>query len=145
MARRLASIERKTKETDIAVTLNLDGSGKVRVKSGISFIDHMLDLFGKHGLFDISVSAKGDIAVDDHNLVEDLGISLGQALKKALGKKEGIARYGSARIPMDEALLDVAIDLGGRPYLVYDVKTPAKRIKNFEVQLVEEFMRAFSV
>ncbi len=142
MAKRTATVERKTKETQITLTIALDGSGTARVRTGIGFLDHMLDLLARHGGFDLRVRAKGDLHVDDHHLVEDVGIVLGQALKKALGKKEGISRYGWALVPMDEALAICALDLGGRPYLAYELAPRAKRIKAFDTELVEEFFRA---
>jgi len=139
---RKADISRKTKETAISLRLNLDGKGVCRAKTGVGFLDHMLDLLARHGGLDLTVTAKGDIHVDDHHLVEDVGIVLGQALKKALGKKEGIARYGWAVVPMDEALVMCAVDLGGRPYLAYGLELPAKRVKGFDTELIEEFLRA---
>ena len=139
---RKADISRKTKETAISLRLNLDGKGVCRAKTGVGFLDHMLDLLARHGGLDLTVTAKGDVHVDDHHLVEDVGIVLGQALKKALGKKEGIARYGWAVVPMDEALVMCAVDLGGRPYLAYGLELPAKRVKGFDTELIEEFLRA---
>ncbi len=142
MAKRTATVERKTRETQIALTLTLEGAGAARVDTGIGFLDHMLDLLARHGGFDLRVRARGDLHVDDHHLVEDVGIVLGQALKRALGKKEGISRYGWAMVPMDEALAICALDLGGRPYLAYELSPRARRIKSFDVELVEEFFRA---
>jgi len=139
---RKADISRKTKETAISLRLNLEGKGACRAKTGVGFLDHMLDLLARHGGLDLTVTAKGDVHVDDHHLVEDVGIVLGQALKKALGKKEGIARYGWAVVPMDEALVMCAVDLGGRPYLAYGLELPAKRVKGFDTELIEEFVRA---
>jgi imidazoleglycerol-phosphate dehydratase len=139
---RKAEISRKTKETAISLRLNLDGKGACRAKTGVGFLDHMLDLLARHGGLDLTVTAKGDIHVDDHHLVEDVGIVLGQALKQSLGKKEGIARYGWATVPMDEALVMCALDLGGRPYLAYGLELPAKRVKGFDTELIEEFLRA---
>jgi len=139
---RKAEISRKTKETAISLRLNLDGKGACRAKTGVGFLDHMLDLLARHGGLDLTVTAKGDIHVDDHHLVEDVGIVLGQALKQSLGKKEGIARYGWATVPMDEALVMCAVDLGGRPYLAYGLELPAKRVKGFDTELIEEFLRA---
>ena len=139
---RKADIARKTKETTISLRLNLDGAGTCRAKTGVGFLDHMLDLLARHAGIDLSVTAKGDTHVDDHHLVEDVGIVLGQALKQALGKKEGIGRYGWATVPMDEALVMCAVDLGGRPYLSYELSLPAKRVKQFDTELVEEFFRA---
>lgn len=143
---REAVIERKTSETSIKTRLNLDGKGVSNIRSGIPFFDHMLTLFARHGLFDLDLDARGDIEVDFHHTVEDAGITLGQALTKALGNKAGIRRYGFAYVPMDEALVRVVIDLSGRPYLVYDPPSPVEAIGgNFSFQLVEEFLRAFSV
>jgi len=140
---RKATVDRKTKETTIAVTLTLDGEGKCMAETGIGFLDHMLDLLARHASLDISVQAKGDLHVDDHHLVEDVGIVIGLALKEALGKKEGIARYGWCVAPMDESLVMCALDLGGRPYLAYGLELPAKRVKQFDTELIEEFLRAF--
>jgi len=142
---RSASIERKTSETEIRLTLTLDGSGDSEIKTGIPFFDHMLTLFARHGLFDLSVDAKGDIEVDYHHTVEDTGIALGAALSKALGDKAGIRRYGSAYVPMDEALARVVIDCSGRPFLSYEAPRGVESIGLFPFQLVEEFLRALSV
>jgi imidazoleglycerol-phosphate dehydratase len=144
MAMRTGRITRRTTETDIAVEIGLDGSGKVDVDTTIPFLDHMLHLFAHHGLFDLSVKGRGDTAVDDHHLVEDLGICLGQAVKQALGKKEGINRYGSVLLPMDESLCSVAMDLSGRPYLVYHVDFGESRIGLFDPSLLREFFKSFS-
>jgi len=141
---RKAKIARKTKETDVTVDLNIDGSGVYRNATGIPFLDHMLDLLSKHSLIDLKVRARGDLDVDYHHTVEDVGLVIGQALDKALGKRAGITRYGSALLPMDEAMSRVAIDLGGRPFLVYSLATRTRKIRDFDVQLVEEFFRAFS-
>lgn len=141
---RTGNITRKTTETDIAVTIGIDGSGKADVDTTIPFLDHMLNLFARHGLFDLSVRGRGDTAVDDHHLVEDLGICLGRAVKEALGKKEGIERYGAATVPMDESLASVVMDLSGRPYLVYHVKFGEKRIGDFDPALLREFFKSFS-
>jgi len=141
---RRAHVERKTKETQIALTLTLEGTGKSEITTGLGFMDHMLDLLARHSGVDLTIKAKGDLHVDDHHLVEDVGIVLGQALKEALGDKTGIARYGAATVPMDEALVMCALDLGGRPYLAYGLELPAKRVKQFEVELVEEFFRALT-
>ncbi len=143
---REAVIERKTSETSIKTRLNLDGKGASNVRSGIPFFDHMLTLFARHGLFDLDLDAKGDIEVDFHHTVEDAGITLGQALTKALGDKTGIRRYGFAYVPMDETLVRAVIDLSGRPYLVYNPPAPVEAIGgNFSFQLVEEFLRAISM
>ena len=136
---------RKTSETEIFLALGLDGKGGAKVKTGIPFFDHMLNLFAKHGLFDLDVKAKGDLEVDMHHTVEDVGIVLGQALATALGKKEGIRRYGAAFVPMDETLARVVVDLSGRPYLELRGLNRRGRAGNFPAQLVEEFLRALSV
>ena len=136
---------RKTSETEISLTLGLDRKGGAKVKTGIPFFDHMLNLFAKHGLFDLEVKAKGDLEVDLHHTVEDVGIVLGQALASALGKKEGIRRYGASYVPMDETLARVVVDLSGRPYLELRGLNRRGRAGNFPAQLVEEFLRALSV
>lgn len=141
---RSASIERVTGETAIKVSMSLDGSGQTQVDTGIGFFDHMLILLGKHGLFDLTVVAHGDIHVDGHHTVEDTGIVLGQALARALGDKAGIKRYGTAFVPMDEALAMVSLDISGRPYLVFDAVLPSERVGQFDSELTEEFLRAFS-
>lgn len=141
---RSAQIARKTKETDVRVELNLDGNGRSRISTGISFLDHMLELFARHGLFDLEVECRGDLEVDDHHSVEDIAITLGQALREALGDKAGIARYGEATVPMDEALCRAVIDLSGRFYLVYEVETRRQMIGNFSVELAEHFWRSFA-
>ena len=143
--KRQAKKFRKTSETEISVTLGLDGKGAAKVKTGIPFFDHMLNLFARHGLFDLEVKAKGDLDVDLHHTVEDVGIVLGQTLTAAVGKKEGIRRYGTAHVPMDETLARVAIDLSGRPYLELRGLNQRGKVGNFPAQLVEEFLRALSV
>ncbi len=143
MARK-AKIERKTSETDIRILLDLDGTGKGKIATTIPFLDHMLTLMARHGLFDLTVRASGDTDVDDHHLVEDLGICLGKAFREALTDKEGINRYGSATVPMDESLAAVHIDLSGRSYLVYDVKFDSRKIKTFDLALIREFLKAFA-
>jgi imidazoleglycerol-phosphate dehydratase len=141
---RKAIIKRKTKETDITLELNLDGSGAHRVSTTIPFMDHMLSLMAKHGLMDLKLKAKGDTDVDFHHTVEDVGIVLGQALKKALGNMKGIRRYGAASVPMDEALAQASLDISGRPFLVYNAALNKRsRIKNFDADLVEDFLHAF--
>ncbi len=141
---RTAKIDRKTKETDIKVTLNLDGEGKYTMDTSIPFLDHMLSLMCKHGLFDMKIKAKGDIDVDYHHTVEDIGIVLGKAVKQALGKMKGISRYGQASVPMDEALASVTLDISGRPYFVYKVEFPKKsKLKNFDPDLIEDFLQSF--
>ena len=141
---RRAEVHRKTKETDVRVALNLDGRGQAQVSTGLPFLDHMLDLFARHGLFDIQVDCKGDLEIDDHHSVEDIAITLGQALTQALGDKAGIARYGEAVVPMDEALCRAVIDLSGRFYLVYEVQTRRQKIGNFSVELAEHFWRSLA-
>jgi len=143
-AQRSATVHRKTKETDIKVSLNLDGSGKSKIDTGLPFLDHMLDLFARHGLFDLEVRCKGDLEIDDHHSVEDIAITFGQALTQALGTKAGINRYGETTVPMDEALCRSVIDLSGRFYLVYEVATKRQRIGNFSVELAEHFWRSFA-
>lgn len=144
--KRTARVRRKTTETDITLELNLDGRGSYDVATGIAFFDHMLSLFSKHGLFDLKLKARGDIEVDAHHSVEDVGIVLGEAIKKALGDKAGIARYGSADVPMMDACATVILDLSDRPYLKYRVKFPLRgqAKASFDPGLVEEFMRALS-
>ena len=141
---RIAEVRRKTKETDVRVALNLDGSGSSQVNTGLPFLDHMLDLFARHGLFDLQVACKGDLEIDDHHSVEDIAITIGQALTQALGDKAGIARYGEAVVPMDEALCRSVIDLSGRFYLVYEVQTRRQKIGNFSVELAEHFWRSLA-
>ena len=142
--KRVASVSRKTTETDIAVKLAVDGGGRAVIDTGIPFLDHMLTLFAKHGLFDLEVKARGDVAVDYHHTVEDVGIVLGEAFKASLGEKIGLRRYGFFLVPMDEALARVVIDLGGRPHLVYDVTAPTMFVRDFNLALVKEFFRAFA-
>ena len=143
MKKRTAEIKRKTKETDISLRLTLDGEGKSNISTGIPFFNHMLELFARHGLFNLNLKAEGDLEVDFHHTVEDIGICLGQAFAKALGDKRGIRRYGEATIPMDEALATVAVDLSGRSFLAYNVKIRRIKIGDFNVGLVKEFFRAF--
>ena len=143
MSDRKAQIIRKTKETEIEIELNLDGTGDYSIQTGIAFLDHMLDLFSKHSLIDLQVTAKGDLEVDDHHTVEDIGLVMGEALNKALGQRAGITRYGWCLLPMDETLSRIAIDLGGRPFLVFEMATRARKIKTFELSLIHEFFRAF--
>ncbi|HWQ61970.1 MAG TPA: imidazoleglycerol-phosphate dehydratase HisB [Negativicutes bacterium] len=143
--KRSGKIERKTNETDIKLTIDLDGSGQAEVATGVGFFDHMLVLFAKHGLFDLAVKAAGDLEVDAHHTVEDVGIVLGKALAKALGDKGGIRRYGTAFVPMDEALAMVVVDVSGRPFLQYDVEVPASMIGGYAAELTEEFLRALAV
>lgn len=142
MARK-ATIERKTKETNIKISLNLDGSGVYSINCGVPFMDHMFSHIAKHGFFDLTLKAKGDTHIDDHHTVEDLGIAFGQALKKALGDSKGIRRYGAATVPMDETLAEVVMDLSGRPYLIYNLDLPKKyKLKDFDPGLAEDFFRS---
>lgn len=142
--KREAEVKRKTRETDIKVSLKLNGTGEYKINTTIPFLDHMLSQIAKHGLFDIEIEAKGDTEVDYHHTVEDVGIALGDAFKKALGEKEGIKRYGHAVIPLNEALSSVAIDISGRPYIVYNVNLPKEKVGEFDAELTEEFFRAFA-
>ena len=140
---RTAEIVRKTAETDIMLTLNLDGTGKSAVKTGVGFLDHMLTLFAAHGKFDLTVTCQGDTWVDDHHSAEDIGICLGQAFQSALADKRGITRYGSFLLPMDEALIQTAVDISGRSHLGYGLEIPTEKIGTFDTELVEEFWLAF--
>ncbi len=143
MKKRSETIERKTKETAIALTINLDGTGVCQIKTGVAFFDHMLEQLGKHGLFDLTVDCKGDLEIDCHHTVEDVGIALGQAIKAALGDKAGIRRYGHAYVPMDEAMSRVALDLSNRAYLVWNVKFTIDRLgEQMETELFQEFFNA---
>lgn len=144
MADRIASITRTTKETNIQLTLNLDGSGKTEIDTGIGFFDHMLNSFARHGLFDLTLTVRGDLEVDTHHTVEDTGIVLGKAIREAVGDKKGIVRYGSILLPMDESLVLCAIDLGGRPYLVYDLSLEREKVGDLETETVREFFYAVS-
>ncbi|WP_411958089.1 imidazoleglycerol-phosphate dehydratase HisB [Paracoccus homiensis] len=141
---REATITRNTAETQIEVTLNLDGTGRYDNQTGVGFFDHMLDQLSRHSLIDMTIRAKGDLHIDDHHTVEDTGIAIGQALCKALGDKKGIRRYGSFLLAMDESLLRAALDLSGRPYLVWNVDFPTEKIGSFDTQLVREFFQALS-
>jgi imidazoleglycerol-phosphate dehydratase len=142
---RKGAVSRKTSETAIEVALDLDGSGKADVKTGVGFFDHMLDQLARHSLIDLTIRAEGDRHIDDHHTVEDVGIALGQALRQALGEKRGLARYGDCLLPMDEALTRVALDVSGRPYLVFRVEFPTQKIGAFDVELVREFFQALAV
>lgn len=142
---RFAEVKRATGETEVAVGLNLDGSGAGKIDTGIGFFDHMLNLFQAHGLFDLDVRCDGDLEVDGHHSVEDIGITLGMALKEALGDKKGIKRYGTFYLPMDEALAFVSLDISGRPFLVYDGGEMAPMIGGYDTELTEEFLRALAV
>ena len=141
---RQAEVNRKTGETEIRIVLNLDGSGKSEIDTGVGFLDHMLNLFARHGRFDLKVSCKGDTYVDDHHSTEDIGIALGQAFEQALGDKKGITRYGSTILPMDESLILTAVDLSGRGLLAYDLRIPAEKVGTFDTELTEEFFRALA-
>lgn len=141
---RTAAVTRTTKETDIAVTLNLDGSGKAEISTGIGFFDHMLNGFARHGLFDLNCQVKGDLEVDCHHTIEDTGIVLGQAIREAVGDKKGIVRYGTCILPMDESLVLCSLDLSGRPYYVSDVEFPTERVGEMDTQMVKEFFYAVS-
>jgi imidazoleglycerol-phosphate dehydratase len=141
---RTAKIERKTKETNISVSIDLDGKGTYAINTTIPFLDHMLSLMSKHGLIDMKIQAKGDIEIDYHHTVEDLGIVLGKAVKQALRDMKGISRYGQASVPMDESLASVSLDISGRPYLVYRVEFPKRgKLRNFDPDLIEDFLQAF--
>ena len=142
---RSAAIQRKTGETDIAVSIALDGTGEAKVASGVGFLDHMLTLFARHALFDISVTCKGDLEVDQHHSVEDIGIALGQAFKQALGDKKGITRYAHSYLPMDETLSRVAVDVSGRPFLIFKADFPREKIGEFDTELVREWFQAFAI
>ena len=142
--KRVATVLRKTAETDIALSLAIDGRGRSEIATGVPFFDHMLTLFAKHGLFDLTVKAKGDVEVDYHHTVEDVGLVLGQAFKEALGDKVGINRYGFFILPMDESLARIVVDVGGRPHLVYEANAPTMFVRDFNIILVKEFCRAFS-
>lgn len=141
---RSSEAHRRTKETDVQVTLVLDGTGESRIDTGLPFLDHMLELFARHGLFDLEVKCQGDLEIDDHHSVEDIAITLGQALKEALGDKRGIQRFGEAIVPMDEALVRSVVDLSGRFYLVYEVQTRRQMLGNFSVELAEHFWRSLA-
>jgi imidazoleglycerol-phosphate dehydratase len=141
---RTAKIQRKTAETDVSVEIILDGKGEGCIDTAVPFLDHMLNLFARHGLLDLTVRSQGDTAIDDHHLVEDVGICLGQAVRKALAERKGISRYGSAVVPMDESLCSVAMDLSGRPYLIWRAELGKQRIGEFDPALLPEFFKSFS-
>ena len=141
---RQARVERKTKETEVALQVNLDGTGSTKVQTPIPFFSHMLEAWSKHGLMDLAVEASGDIEVDIHHTVEDVGIVLGQALRQALADKRGIVRYGTAFVPMDEALVQASVDLSGRPFLVFNVPVARTRVSSFDLDMLQEFFRAFA-
>jgi len=142
--KRRATIKRKTQETEVSLTLTVDGKGEAILDCGVAFLEHMLTLLTHHACFDLQLQASGDLEVDAHHLTEDIGLVLGEALAHALGDKAGITRYASLALPMDEALVLLALDLSGRPYLSFDLNLPAERLGNFETELVEEFLRAFT-
>ncbi len=142
--KRQASVSRKTKETSIEAVLNLDGTGNIKVKTGMGFFDHMLEAMSKHAGFDLNLKAKGDLHIDFHHTVEDVGLVLGEALKKALGEKLGIERFGFGIVPMDESLAEVILDLSGRPYVLYRVKSQRKKIRDFDLTVLEEFFKAIA-
>ena len=141
---RKSTINRKTQETDISLDLNIDGKGDYNIKTGVGFLDHMLESFARHGLFDLDVKCEGDLIVDCHHTIEDIGIVLGQAIKNAIGDKKQIVRYGSTILPMDESLVLVSIDLSGRPYLVFDYEFDVERVGYFDTEMVREFFYAIS-
>ncbi len=141
---RKAEVNRRTGETDIRILLDLDGTGRSVIDTGVGFMDHMLTLFARHGRFDLEVTCKGDTRVDDHHSVEDIGIALGKAFEQALGEKKGVIRYGSTILPMDESLILSAVDLSGRGLLVYDLQIPAEKVGTFDTELTEEFFRALA-
>jgi imidazoleglycerol-phosphate dehydratase len=141
---RSATIERKTKETEIAVTVDLDGAGRSQISTGVGFFDHMLDQLARHSLIDMTIKAKGDLHIDDHHTVEDTGIAIGQAIAKALGERRGIARYASIDLAMDETLTKAAVDVSGRPFLVWNVGFSAPKIGTFDTELVREFFQALA-
>ena len=144
MADRISALSRKTKETDISVSLNIDGAGKAQINTGVGFFDHMLEGFSKHGFFDLKLQCEGDLEVDCHHTIEDCGIVLGNAIKEAVGDKKGIKRFGSCILPMDETLVLCAIDLSGRPYLVFDGEFTADRVGYMDTEMVKEFFSAIS-
>lgn len=141
---RTATVKRKTKETDITINLDVDGKGQAAIETGMPFFNHMLDSFSRHGFFNVAIQAKGDLAVDYHHTVEDVGLALGQAFKEALGEKHGIRRFGEASCPLDETLAKVVVDLSGRPYLSYNVKIRPGRVGDFDTDLPHEFFAAFA-
>ncbi len=144
MAARKADIHRQTTETDIHLSIQVEGEGKYEVSTGVPFLDHMLELFARHGFFNLSVQASGDIAIDDHHTVEDVGLALGQALREALGDKHGIRRFGAASVPLDETLVECVVDLSGRPFLAYNLDIRQERVGNFSTELVHDFFLALT-
>ncbi len=144
MAARKADIHRQTTETDIHLSIQIEGEGKYEVSTGVPFLDHMLELFARHGFFNLSVQASGDIAIDDHHTVEDVGLALGQALREALGDKHGIRRFGAASVPLDEALVECVVDLSGRPFLAYNLDIRQERVGSFSTELIHDFFLALT-
>ncbi len=142
--RRVAAVERKTRETSVRIELKLDGSGRGEARTGVPFLDHMLESFARHGFFDLIVEAKGDLHIDDHHTVEDVGIVLGRAFRQALGDRSGIKRFGEASVPLDEAVCTAIVDIGGRSYLGYNVQISQERVGNFQTELVHDFMKALT-
>ena len=141
--KRISQVKRKTTETNITLKINIDGSGKYSIKTPVPFLTHMLELFSKHGLFDLDITASGDVEIDSHHTVEDIGICLGEAFNKALGKKVKIKRYGEAKVPMDEALAQITLDISGRPHLTCNIPQIEDKVGQFDTELVEEFFQAF--
>ena len=141
---RAATLHRKTNETDIQLTLNLDGEGTYHISTGVPFLNHMLELFARHGFFDLKVEATGDVAIDDHHTVEDVGLALGQVFREALGDKKGIRRFGEATVPLDEALVSCVVDLSGRPFLAYNLKIQQEQVGTFAAELIHDFYLAFT-
>ena len=142
--KRTANLHRKTKETDIQLTLNVDGSGQYQISTGVPFLNHMLELFTRHGFFDLTVHATGDIEIDDHHTVEDVGLALGETFRNALGEKHGIRRFGEASVPLDEALVHCVVDLSGRPFLAYNLTIQHEQVGHFATELIHDFFLAFS-
>ncbi len=141
---RKADLHRKTTETDIRLSLNLDGEGTYQIATGVPFLNHMLELFAKHGFFDLTLRASGDVEIDDHHTVEDVGLALGQAFREALGDKKGIRRFGEAAVPLDEALVSCVVDLSGRPFLAYNLQISQEKVGNFATELIHDFFLAFT-
>ncbi len=141
---RKADLQRKTTETDIRLSLNLDGEGTYQIATGVPFLNHMLELFAKHGFFDLTLRASGDVEIDDHHTVEDVGLALGQAFREALGDKKGIRRFGEATVPLDEALVACVVDLSGRPFLAYNLQISQEKVGNFATELIHDFFLAFT-
>ena len=144
MAARKADLHRQTTETDIHLSIQIEGEGQYQVSTGVPFLDHMLELFARHGFFNLSVQASGDVAIDDHHTVEDVGLALGQALREALGDKHGIRRFGAASVPLDEALVECVVDLSGRPFLAYNLDIRQERVGNFSTELIHDFFLALT-